>query len=72
VLAVISGDQPATPLRRSLRVLVADARRRRQVAAEERAMKAPVKMLVPILVFIFPVLFVVILGPAMYRVFEVF
>jgi hypothetical protein len=29
-------------------------------------------MLLPILIFIFPVLFVVILGPAMYRVFEVF
>jgi tight adherence protein C len=72
VQALLYADQLGSPLGRVLRVQAADARRRRQVAAEERAMKAPVKMLLPILVFIFPVLFVVILGPAMYRVFEVF
>lgn len=72
VQALLYADQLGSPLGRVLRVQAADARRRRQVAAEERAMKAPVKMLPPILVFIFPVLFVVILGPAMYSVFEAF
>jgi tight adherence protein C len=72
VQALLYADQLGSPLGRVLRVQAADARRRRQVAAEERAMKAPVKMLLPILVFIFPVLFVVILGPAMYHVFQVF
>ena len=55
-----------------LRVQAQEARNRRQVAAEERAMKAPVKMLLPTGVFIFPAMFVVILGPAMLKISEAF
>ena len=62
--AVIRADQLGTSLAQTLRVQAGDARTRRQLAAEEKAGKAPVKMLFPTVLFIFPALFVVALGPA--------
>ena len=47
----------------TLRNLADDTRHRRRAAAEELAAKSPVKMLLPTAMFIFPALFVVILGP---------
>jgi tight adherence protein C len=47
-----------------LKSQAADLRHRRQLAAEEKAQRAPVKMLFPTLLFILPVIFVVLLGPA--------
>ena len=62
--SIIQADQFGISLGRILRVQAVDTRHRRQLAAEERAMKAPVKMLFPTVVFIFPSMFIVILGPA--------
>ncbi|HKI93385.1 MAG TPA: type II secretion system F family protein [Gaiellaceae bacterium] len=64
VRSVIQADQLGISLGRILRVQAADSRLRRQAAAEERAMKAPIKMLFPTVIFIFPAMFLVILGPA--------
>ena len=64
VRAVIQAEQLGISLGRILRVQAADSRLRRQAAAEERAMKAPIKMLFPTALFIFPAMFVAILGPA--------
>jgi tight adherence protein C len=61
---MIQGEELGFSLAKTLRGLADDARRRRQGIAEERASKAPVKMLVPAALFIFPALFIVILGPA--------
>jgi len=61
---MIQGEELGFSLAKTLRGLADDVRRRRQAVAEERASKAPVKMLVPAALFIFPALFVVILGPA--------
>jgi tight adherence protein C len=72
VRAIIQADQLGISLGRILRVQAADARHRRQAAAEERAMKAPIKMLFPTALFIFPAMFVVILGPAMLSLLELF
>jgi tight adherence protein C len=62
--AIIQADQLGISLGRILRLQAADSRDRRQAAAEEKAMKAPIKMLFPTVMFIFPALFIVVLGPA--------
>src|SRR5215210_2612687 len=70
--AIIQADQLGTSLGRILRVQAADSRMRRQAAAEEKAMKAPIKMLFPTVLFIFPAIFLVILGPAFMNLEKVF
>jgi tight adherence protein C len=62
--AIIQADQLGISLGRILRVQATDTRNKRQAAAEEKAMKAPIKMLFPTALFIFPAMFVIILGPA--------
>jgi tight adherence protein C len=62
--ALIQADSLGISLGRILRVQAADTRERRQAAAEERAMKAPIKMLFPTVLFIFPSMFIVTIGPA--------
>ncbi len=63
--SLIQGEQLGLSLARTLRNLAEDTRNRRRAVAEELASKAPVKMLFPTAVFIFPALFVAILGPAL-------
>jgi tight adherence protein C len=62
--ALIQADTLGISLGRILRIQAADARDKRQLAAEERAMKAPIKMLFPTVLFIFPSMFIVTIGPA--------
>jgi tight adherence protein C len=62
--AVLASDQLGSPLAGILRSQAADLRHRRQLYAEERAQKTPVKMLFPMVIFILPVMFAIILGPA--------
>jgi tight adherence protein C len=71
VRAVVQADQLGISLGRILRVQATDTRLRRQAAAEEKAMKAPIKMLFPTVLFIFPAMFVVLLGPALMNIMRV-
>jgi tight adherence protein C len=72
VRSLIQADQLGISLGRILRVQAADTRLKRQAAAEERAAKAPIKMLFPTVGFIFPGMFIVILGPAMLQLSKIF
>ena len=72
VRAIIQADQLGISLGRILRVQAVDSRQKRQAAAEEKAMKAPIKMLFPTVMFIFPAMFIVILGPAMINLGQLF
>jgi tight adherence protein C len=72
VRSIVQSDQLGTSLGRILRVQAADTRLRRQAAAEEKAMKAPIKMLFPTVLFIFPAMFLVILGPALMNIEALF
>ena len=72
VRSIIQADQLGISLGRILRVQATDSRLKRQAAAEEKAMKAPIKMLFPNVLFIFPAMFLVILGPAFLNLSKIF
>ena len=58
-------DKFGTSIGESLRVFSEDLRHKRQARAEEHAAKVPTKMLIPLVLFIFPAILMVILGPAL-------
>lgn len=66
--AMIQAEKYGTPLGQALRVMAKENRELRLSAAEKKAAALPAKLTVPMIVFFLPVLFVVILGPAIIKI----
>ena len=69
---IIQTEELGTSLGSVLRIQASDMRRRRRQHAEEEARRAPSKMVFPLVFFILPSLFVVILGPVAIELFKAF
>lgn len=70
VNSLIQSERFGTPLANSLRVLSTEFRDERMVAAEDKAAKLPAIMTVPMILFILPSLFMIILGPAVIHIMD--
>ena len=72
VRAVTQGETLGVSIGDILRSLAIEMRKRRKAAAEERAQKAPIKILFPLVFLIFPAIFIILLGPAIFDFIEAF
>lgn len=72
VNTLVQTERYGTPLAHSLRVLSSEFRDERMLKAEEKAAKLPATLTVPMILFILPVLFVVLIGPAIIQVIAKF
>ncbi|WP_394247973.1 type II secretion system F family protein [Arthrobacter pityocampae] len=70
--AIVQADKYGIGIAKVLRAQAKQSRVKRRQRAEEKAMKLPVKVLFPLMLFIFPVMFIVILGPAVINLMNTF
>lgn len=70
--AIVQADQLGVSIGNVLRIQSSQARQKRRQKTQENAMKAPVKMLLPMVIFIMPTIFIVLLGPAIINIIEAF
>jgi tight adherence protein C len=71
VAAVVQSEQLGVSMSKILRIQADQMRMRRRQLAEEKAHQAPVKMLLPMVGFIFPSIFIVLMTPAVLRIMKV-
>ena len=72
VRSVVQGETLGVSIGDIMRNLADEMRKRRRAAAEERAQKAPIKILFPLIFLIFPAIFVVLLAPAVFHFLAAF
>ena len=70
IASIVQADQLGVSIAQVLRVQSKQMRMRRRQRAEEKAHKAPIKMLFPMILLIFPAMYVVILGPAIPQIMD--
>lgn len=70
--AMIQAERYGTPLGTALRVMAKENRELRLSAAEKKAAALPAQLTVPMILFFLPVLFLMILGPAIMKIMDVF
>lgn len=72
ITSLVQADQLGVSIGNVLRIQSVSMRAKRKQRAEEKAMKAPIKMMLPLVLFIFPTIFIVLLGPAIIQVITTF
>jgi tight adherence protein C len=72
VAALVHSDRLGVPIAGVLREQAAELRTRRRQLAEEKAQKVPVKIIFPVLFCIFPVFFIIVIGPGAIRIAQIF
>ena len=70
--SILQAEKLGVGMVQVMRVQSSEVRDQRKQKAEETAMKAPIKMLFPLVLFIFPTIFIVLLGPAIIQLIETF
>lgn len=70
--SIIQAEQLGIPINQVLKAQSEELRIKRRQRAEEKAMKAPVKMMIPLVFFVLPVLFIVLLGPTILQLVKQF
>ena len=69
---MVQADSLGIPIARVLRIQSSELRVKRRQRAEEKAQKVPVKILFPLIFFILPCLFIVIIGPVVLQLGDLF
>src|SRR6266516_4300726 len=72
VRSIVHGETLGVSIGQIMRDLAQEMRRRRRAVAQEKAQKAPIKILFPLVLLIFPAMFVILLGPALFMFFRAF
>jgi tight adherence protein C len=72
IRSILQGETLGVSIGQILRNVALEMRKRRRALAEERAQKAPIKILFPLIFMIFPAIFVIILAPAVYALLDAF